>query len=151
MKTRTFSTALLIAAIAIGSPGGAFGAQGLTVSRAWSRATPAGATTAAGFLTLSNHGQEDRLVGGSTAIATEMQIHEMTMEGGVMRMRPILGGLALPKGGVELKPGGLHIMFIGLKRPLAAGERFSATLQFQRAGAAPVEFVVAPIGSQSPP
>ena len=65
-----------------------------------------------------------------------------------MRMRPVRGGLAIPAGGaVALKPGGYHLMFMGLKRPLKKGERFPVTLRFQTAGTLKVQFAVQPIGS----
>lgn len=111
-------------------------ASPLEISRPWSRATPPGATTGAGYLAIANPGKTpDRLVGGSTPVAAKLEIHEMSMTGGVMRMRPVAGGLVIGAGQtVTLKPGGYHLMLIGLKRPLKAGESVPVTLTFERAG-----------------
>lgn len=116
----------------------------LHLSQAWSRATPPAAATGAGYLTISNTGKSaDRLIGGSTSVAAKLEIHEMSMTGGVMRMRPVAGGLAIGPGqSVTLKPGGYHLMLIGLKRPLKAGERVPVTLTFERAGAVRIELDV---------
>lgn len=111
-------------------------ASPLKISQPWSRATPPGATTGAGYLAITNPGKTpDRLVGGSTPVAAKLEIHEMSMTGGVMRMRPIAGGLVIGAGQtMTLKPGGYHLMLIGLKRPLKAGEQTPVTLTFERAG-----------------
>jgi copper(I)-binding protein len=108
------------------------GGDSLKISGAWSPATPAGAAVGAGYMTISNGGGAAvRLTGGESAAAQRVEVHAMSMEGGVMRMRPIEGGLEIPAGGaVELKPGGMHLMLIGLKRPLAAGESVALTLTF---------------------
>jgi copper(I)-binding protein len=99
-------------------------------------------------MTITNHGaSEDRLIGGSTPAAARVEIHEMSMDGGVMRMRKVPGGLAIPEGQtVTLAPGGYHVMFIGLKAPFATGERIPTTLRFQKAGAVTVDFEVSPTG-----
>ena len=110
---------------------------------AWIRATAPGATTAAGYLTLTNHGLSDRLLGGRTGAAGDLQVHEMSMAGGVMRMRPIPGGLAIGASQtVRLAPGGNHLMLIGLKHPLTAGQHVKVVLRFQRAGDVAVDFDV---------
>ena len=84
----------------------------------------------------------DRLVGGSTALAERFELHTMAMKGDVMEMRQI-DAIELPAGKtVELKPGGLHVMFIGLKQPLALGSKVPVTLKFERAGEIKVEFDV---------
>lgn len=125
-------------------------AGALTLGHPWARPAPSGATTGAGYLTITNTGASaDRLTGGSTPAAARLEIHEMSMAGGVMRMRPVSGGLDIPAGAtVALKPGGYHVMLIGLKRPLNVGDRIPATLTFQRAGTVKVEFQVqgAPAG-----
>jgi periplasmic copper chaperone A len=123
---------------------------GLTVERPWSRATPAGAKVAGGFVTVRNAGPEaDRLLGGSSEIASRVQVHETTMADGVARMREVAQGVEIRPGAtIELKPGGYHLMFEDLKRPLKQGERFTATLRFERAGERPVEFTVEGIGAR---
>jgi copper(I)-binding protein len=110
---------------------------------AWIRTTPPGAATAAGYVTLTNHGLSDRLMGGRTAAASAVQVHEMSMAGGVMRMRPMPGGLAIGASQtVRLAPTGDHLMLIGLKRPLKAGQHVRVVLSFQRAGDIAVDFAV---------
>ncbi|MCZ7659242.1 MAG: copper chaperone PCu(A)C [Xanthobacteraceae bacterium] len=120
----------------------------LQIVNPWSRATPQGARVAGGYLKITNEGRApDRLLGGSTEVAERVEVHEMRMEKGVMTMREVKGGLALaPGASVELKPGSYHLMFMGLKRPLAKGERIKGSLQFERAGRVEVEFTVEAIG-----
>lgn len=116
----------------------------LEITAPWARETAQGQTAGGGFLTIGNKGKApDRLLGGSTPVAAEVQIHTMSMDGGVMRMRPLRDGLAIPPGGsVALKPGSFHIMFMRLKRPLKRGEAFPVTLRFARAGDVAVRFRV---------
>jgi hypothetical protein len=80
-------------------------------------------------------------------VAAKVELHSMTMDKGVMKMRPVEGGLEIKPGEtVELKPGSLHLMFVGLKKPLATGDHVKATLAFEKAGTVAVEFDVAAIG-----
>lgn len=124
----------------------------LSIQHPWSRETAAGQTVGGGFMTIANDGtRDDRLLSGASPVAAEVQLHTMTMDGGVMRMRQVTDGIAIPaKGSVALKPGGYHIMFMGLKRQLRQGERFPVTLRFARAGAVTVRFAVQPVGSTGP-
>lgn len=121
--------------------------EAIRVTDAWLRETAPGQTAGGGFLTITNNGKaDDRLTGGGSARAAQVQVHDMRMEGGVMRMRPLDGGLPLPAGRTAtLKPGGLHLMLIGLKQPLKRGERVPVTLTFARAGKVTVDFIVQPI------
>ncbi|MBN8817653.1 MAG: copper chaperone PCu(A)C [Sphingomonas sp.] len=125
----------------------------LAIGHPWARETAAGQSAGGGFLTITNKGKaEDRLTGGTTAAAAQVQIHTMSMDGGIMRMRPLKDGLAIPAGGTAtLKPGSFHIMFVGLKRPFKQGEMIPVTLTFARAGKVAVQFKVEPItfGGQS--
>lgn len=116
----------------------------LVLHHPWARATPSGAKVAGGFMTIENTGTEpDRLVSGSVGFAGRVEIHEMAMEGDIMRMRPLADGLEIPAGGsVTLKPGSFHVMFMGLNRQLAEGETVKGTLVFERAGPVEVEFTV---------
>lgn len=116
----------------------------LTIDGAWTRQTAPGQSVGGGFMTIVNRGKAaDRLLSGSSPAAAKIEIHTMSMDGGVMRMRPLADGLAVPAGGkVELKPGGYHIMLIGLKKPLALGGRIPVTLRFQRAGSVTVQLQV---------
>ena len=112
------------------------GASPIAVEGPWARATPAGARTGAVYMTLANKtSASDRLTAVSSDVAAEIQIHEMSVVNGIMKMRQLTDGLAIPAGGsVTLKPGGYHVMLIGLKKPLAAGETFPLTLTFEKAG-----------------
>jgi copper(I)-binding protein len=123
-------------------------AGSLDITGAWSRATPKGAPIAAGYLTIKNTGTTaDRLVGGSSDVAPKFEVHEMSMDNGVMKMRPLKGGLEIKPGEtVELKPQGMHVMFVGLKKPLAQGDHIKATLEFEKAGKVDVEFDVTGMG-----
>ena len=146
MKTvlKTACAALLLAG-AIGSAH----AGDISLEHPWSRATPAGAPVGAGYVTLKNAGAApDKLISATAPdVAGKVEVHQMTMDGGVMKMRPI-NGLEIPAGkSVELKPGGYHIMFMQLKKPLVAGETVKGTLSFEKAGAVPVEFKIEAIGA----
>lgn len=120
----------------------------------WTRATPPGATTGAGYLTVMNHGSTpDTLLGGFTSAAAKLEIHQTSMTGGVITMRPAPDGVTIPPGAtVTLKPegGGYHIMLTGLKEPLKAGTHLPATLNFAKAGAVQVEFSVEALGALGP-
>lgn len=105
----------------------------VTVSHVWARATMASAETGGAYLTLTANGQADALVGVSTPAAKSAELHRSVDESGVMKMLPV-PKLALPAGqAVTFKPGGYHIMLMGLAHPLKRGESFSMTLQFEHA------------------
>ncbi|MFQ5638375.1 MAG: copper chaperone PCu(A)C [bacterium] len=93
------------------------------------------------YLTLNNEGgSADRIVGVTSEVASVVEIHQTTMTDGVMKMAPVLDGLEIPaKGQVEFKPSGLHIMLIGLKRSLNAGDRFELILELEKSGKRVVE------------
>ncbi|MBN9599587.1 MAG: copper chaperone PCu(A)C [Afipia sp.] len=126
-----------------------FKAGDITVTAPWTRATPGGAKVAGGYLKIVNNGSAaDRLVKAESAIAGHVEIHEMTMTGGVMKMRPITDGLVIKPGqSVELAPSGLHVMFMDLKQPLKQGETVKATLAFEKAGPLEVVFKVNALGA----
>ena len=119
-------------------------AADIHVENAYARATPAGASTGAAFMAIRNTGKvEDTLKGGSSPMAKTVQAHEMTMEGGIMRMRQVQGGLKVPSAGdVQLRPGSYHIMLIGLRGPLISGKPFPLTLHFEKAGDVSVQVSV---------
>ncbi|MGL4634563.1 MAG: copper chaperone PCu(A)C [Beijerinckiaceae bacterium] len=123
----------------------------LSISHPWSRATPAGARVAGGYLRIENKGQAaDRLVSVTFERAGRVEIHEMSVTDGVMRMRELPAGVPVTAGATgELKPGGLHIMFMELKVPLKLGERIRGSLTFERAGTVEVEFAVEATGAPS--
>ena len=125
----------------------------LHIDQPWTRATPGGAKVAGGYVTITNNGSEsDRLVAVRADFSADPQLHEMSMHDGVMIMRPVEGGIEIPAGQtVELKPGGLHIMFMGLSEQLRKDETRKVTLVFEKAGEIDLDFPVAPIGSKEPP
>ncbi len=127
-------------------------AAGITVEKAWSRATPAEAKVGIGFATIKNGSDEpDKLVSATTEVAGQTQIHEMTMEDGVMKMRQLTDGLPVPaQGEVVLKPGSYHLMLMDLKQPLEAGQHFAGTLTFEKAGRISVTFDVEGMGAKEP-
>jgi copper(I)-binding protein len=99
------------------------------------------AGTGAVFMTIRNTGSEaDRLLGGQTEVAAVVEIHETVMENDVMKMQMLANGLEVPaKGEVLLKPGGYHVMLIGMQRDLAVGDTFTLELQFEKSGSLRVE------------
>jgi copper(I)-binding protein len=123
----------------------------LTIVSPWARATPKGAEVGAGYLEIRNNGAvPDRLTGGAADFGA-VEIHQMSMDGGVMKMRELKDGLAIPAhGSVKLAPNGFHLMFTGLKHPLVKGESVKATLSFEHAGEVPVNFAVEGIGAAGP-
>jgi copper(I)-binding protein len=149
MRSFVFVLAGFISLAASTAQAGDYKVGSLQVANPWSRATPKGATVAAGYMKIANTGTEpDRLVGGSSDVATSFQIHEMRMEKGVAKMRPLTKGLEIKHGQtVEFAPNSFHIMFAGLKRPLAAGDHIKATLMFEKAGPLEVEFDVQALGA----
>jgi hypothetical protein len=124
----------------------------LVISQAWSRATPGGAKIGGGFLTIENKGSApDKLVGVSAEAAGKVEVHEMAMDGGVMKMRPVEGGLTIDPGKtVKLAPGGLHLMMMDLKSPLKQGDKLPVTLQFEKAGKVAVTLDVQGVGAPGP-
>ena len=124
----------------------------LTITAPWTRVTPKGAKVAGGYVRITNTGTEpDRLVGGSFDLSARVEVHEMSVEGGVMRMRELAKGLEIaPGASVELKPGGFHLMFMDMSGALEAGKPVKGWLTFEKAGSIDVEFRVAPLGATTP-
>ena len=137
---------LVVTAVSAGD----YKAGSLDISDPWSRATPKGSRVAAGYMTIRNTGSTpDRLISGSSDVTSKFEVHEMKMENGVAKMRPVKDGLEIKPGEtVELKPGSFHVMFVGLKKPLSAGEHFKATLVFEKAGTVSVDYDVLAMGSE---
>ena len=138
MKSLALTLALtsLISIAAAASP--------IRIENPWSRATAPGQVVGGGFMTIVNTGNTaDRLVSVTSAAAAEVQIHHTSMDGGVMRMRQLSDGLEIPAAGrVELKPRGLHLMFMQLKAPLDVVSSFPVQLQFEKAGTLTAQFKV---------
>jgi hypothetical protein len=124
----------------------------LVISQPWTRATPGGAKTGGGFLTIENKGTApDKLIGASADGAGKIEVHEMVMNEGVMKMRPVEGGLAIDPGKtVKLAPGGLHLMMTDLKSPLKKGDKMPVTLEFEKAGKVAVTLDVQGVGAPGP-
>lgn len=116
----------------------------LIIDTPYARSTPPLAPVGGGFMTIINNGSEDdTLVSGEATFAEAFEIHEMSMEDGVMKMAELEDGLVIPAGEtVELKPGSYHLMFITLAEQLKPKERRKVTLVFEKAGELEVEFVV---------
>ena len=148
MKNPVLIPALLLALAATGAEAHDYKLGPLVINHPWSRATPKGAPVAGGYMKITNTGTTpDRLTGGSIEIAKRFEIHEMSMDGSVMKMRELTGGLEIPPGAtVELKPGSYHIMMMNLSKPMTKGERVKGTLTFEKAGKVDVEFAVEAVG-----
>lgn len=116
----------------------------INISVPFARATLPNAPVGGGFMTIENTGTEaDRLVSITSTVADKSEIHEMGMEGDVMKMRALTDGLEIPAGEtIVLSPGGLHLMFMGLKGAFVEGETVSVTLTFEKAGTVDVELPV---------
>ncbi|MFH1339764.1 MAG: copper chaperone PCu(A)C [Pseudomonadota bacterium] len=151
--TRTFGYVVAFAALLV-VPAAAQDAKvgDLLITQAWSRATPGGAKVAGGYLNIANKGAvADRLVGGSADVAGKFEIHEMSMNNGVMTMRPLDKGLVIEPGKtVKLAPGGYHLMLMDLKGALKQGDKVPVTLEFEKAGKVKVSFDVQGVGAQAP-
>ena len=122
----------------------------LEVQQPWTRAAGQGAT-AAGFMAISNRGAAaDRLLSASSPAARAMELHSMVRDGEVMRMRPVDGVEIRAGQTVTLRPGGFHLMLIGLSQPLRQGETVPVTLRFERAGDVQVALSVQAAGAREP-
>ena len=144
----TLTLALALAGAAAPAFAQEFKAGDITIDKAWARATPKSADVGAGYLVVHNNGASpDTLTGGSADFAA-VEIHEMKTEGGVMKMAEMKNGLNIPAHGtIRLAPGGYHVMFTHLTKPLTKGEKVQATLTFAHAGPVTVEFPVQGVGA----
>jgi len=121
----------------------------LQIVHPWAKPSLKGVPNGAAYMAISNSGEaDDVLVSASSDIAEAVELHAMEMNNGIMRMRPIEGGVTIPAGGtVAFEPGGKHLMLIGLNRRLKAGETFNLTLQFEKAGQKRIEVRITKTGS----
>lgn len=143
---------LALCVIATGALAHDYALGKIKIGHPWSRATAPGAPAAGGFLKLENGGDADRLISASAAVSETVELHTMAMDGNVMRMRKLDNGVEVPAGKtVELKPGGLHVMFIGLKAPLKEGETFPLKLKFEKAGEVTVDVKIEAMGAAAAP
>ncbi len=147
-----FTVALLAQFASLPAQAADYDVGSMHISQPWARATPKGAAAGAGYMTITNKGTApDRLSCVSDDASAQCQIHSMTMEGGVMKMRPVEGGLEIKPGEtVTLHPGGYHVMFVDLKHPLEQGQTVKVTLKFEHAGTVDVAYPIAAIGAPAP-
>ncbi|MGY3452246.1 copper chaperone PCu(A)C [Bradyrhizobium sp. USDA 4353] len=151
-----FGRSLLALAFLLSMASGVFAADikagDLVIAQPWSRATPGGAKTGAGYLTIENKGAApDRLVAASADVAGKVEVHEMAVTNGVMTMRPLDKGLVIEPGKtVALAPGGYHLMMMDLKSPLKQGDKLPLTLEFEKAGKVAVTLDVQAVGAKGP-
>ncbi|HEY1433593.1 MAG TPA: copper chaperone PCu(A)C [Stellaceae bacterium] len=142
-KFLAFTAGLLFASAALAQPGQ------LEISNAWAGATPGKSENGAAYVTIQSP-TADRLVSAESPVAKKVELHTMSMEGMVMKMRPI-AGVDIPAGQpVSLKPGGEHIMLMGLNQPLRQGQSFPLTLDFEKAGPRTVTVTVEKAGAKGP-
>ena len=143
VKFLAFAAGLLVASAALAQTGQ------LEVNNAWARATPGKAENGAAYVTILSP-TADRLVSAATPVAQKAELHAMSMQGMVMEMRP-LASLDIPAGQpVALKPGGEHLMLLGLHQPLREGQSFPLTLNFEKAGPREVTVSVEKPGATGP-
>ena len=143
-------TALIVTllGLALPAPAADFTAGDITVGSPWSRASAGPAKNGVVYLTIVNNGAAaDRLVKAASPAAMMASLHISRMAGDVMKMEPVEAITAEPGKPVELKPGGLHIMLMGLKALLEEGQMFPVTLTFEKAGPVEVKVMVGKAGA----
>jgi protein SCO1 len=158
MRTNTFhwlrfaTSAAVFLSLGVIAAAQQYKAGSIVIEQPWIRATAGGAKVAGGYMTITNTGSEpDHLVDGELQQAGRVEIHEMKMDGNVMRMRAIQGGLEIKPGEkVQLNPDGFHVMFMELRAPLKEGDRVKGRLRFEKAGSVDVEYRVESIGAKTP-
>jgi periplasmic copper chaperone A len=143
IKILAFAACIAVAGTALAQP------IQLEVDNAWAGATPGKAENGAAYVTITSP-TADRLVSASTPVAKKAELHTMSMQGMVMKMRPVSGVDIPPGRAVTLKPGGEHIMLMGLNQPLREGQSFPLTLDFEKAGPRTVTVTVEKAGAKGP-
>ena len=126
-KTAVTLSALLLSVTALAD---------IQIDNPRSRATPPGATHGGAFMDITNTGKtDDVLIAATSPRSSVMELHNTTLENGVMQMREMKDGIVIPAGQtVTLKPGSLHVMFMDLKEPFVVGQTYPLTLKFKHAG-----------------
>jgi len=153
--SRGLAVALALALAQIAAPAAQatdYNVGPIQISAPWARATPKGASSGAAYMTITNTGKTpDKVSCVSSDASAECQIHTMTMDNGVMMMRPVEGGLEIKPGEtVTLKPSGFHVMLVNLKHPLEQGNTIKVSLKFEAAGTIDVDYPIAAIGAAAP-
>jgi copper(I)-binding protein len=134
MKLRLILAGLVMGVAASVAQAHSFKFGNIDIGHPYARSTAPGQPNGGAYLSLDNKGGDDKLLSASAAVANSVELHLMSMDGNVMRMRQV-DGVALPAGKlVELKPGALHVMLVGLKAPLKEGDKFPMKLKFEKAG-----------------
>jgi copper(I)-binding protein len=140
---RYWITALAFALVAGTAAAQNYQLKDLVIDHPYARATPPGARVGGAYLTIENKGASaDKLVDASSPAAKVVEIHEMAMDAGVMKMRPVRGIEIKPGAKAELTPGGYHIMLIDLKQQLKSGDKIPLTLVFEKSGKVDVTVAV---------
>lgn len=151
MYIRRFSAAAAVMVAVVASSTALAG--DITVDQAWARASAGPAKAGAAFLTIHNRGaDDDRVIGAKADVSRKAELHTHIMEGDLMKMREVEGGIEVPAGKtVAFQPGGLHVMFMGLNAPFKEGEHFPLTLVFERAGEVKTDVQILGPGAKSAP
>ena len=152
MVLRHLALAALVAILALPAFALDYKLGAIEIGQPWTRATPPTAESGGGYLVLKNTGTTpDRLIAVKSPAADKVEIHEMKMDGNIMRMREVEKGIEIPPGAtVELKPGGFHVMFMGLRAPFAKDAKVPLTLVFEKAGSIDVDLMVQAMGALAP-
>ncbi|MGE5545853.1 MAG: copper chaperone PCu(A)C [Solirubrobacterales bacterium] len=123
----------------------------LEIKNAWARATPPKAAAGGAFMTITNTGAaDDHLMEAKSDVAKSVELHMHIEDNGVMKMRPVQSIGVRAGQTVTMEPGGLHVMFIGLNKPLTQGETIQVTLVFEKAGEVKVPVDVKAVGAPAP-
>ena len=126
-------------------------AADIEVSTPFMRAAPVAGGNGAAFFVLNNHGDADRLIAAESDVSKTVELHTHVKDGDVYRMRKV-DAIAIPMHGTaELKPGGDHVMFMGLNAPLKEGSMVPVTLVFEKAGKVKIDVPVQAAGAMAPP
>jgi copper(I)-binding protein len=149
MTPRRLFLAAVVSVLALPAMAHDYKIGSIEITTPWTRATPPSARTGGGFMTITNKGTvADRLVAARSNASDKVEVHEMQMDGSVMRMRELAKGLEIPPGAtVMLKPGSYHIMFMELKAPLAKDAKVPVTLVFEKAGSIDIQLDVQAMGA----
>jgi copper(I)-binding protein len=150
MRQAAYLITVLLLSLYLGGEAHAQSAPASTVvvEQPWARATPKGAKTGAAYMTLRNNGASvDRLMSATTPVADQVQLHKVTEDNGVSRMREVHNVELEPGAKIVFKPGEMHMMLVGLKQPLVEGQALPLTLQFERAGNIEVTVPIEKVGA----
>jgi copper(I)-binding protein len=138
-------------AFAADMPAGSVVAGPLTITAPWARATAGAGRTSAVYFSIMNQGGADTLLSATGDDFAMGEVHEHVNDGGIMRMRAVEGGLPVPAGTTELKPGGYHLMLVGLKAALKPGDALPVILHFEKEGDVPVTVAIVAMGASGAP